>query len=136
MEQGRLRLALICFDNPFLLPAEGGKKSMMSRIKSLLYLEKYDIDIYLLNKRTEGFAEIPDDIKTKTMSVTQYQMRSGLKVILEKYPICVNKRYVTQCAADIKNKSYDIAICEGEQVSAYRFENIIHAKYFILFMPE
>ena len=136
MKQDRLKLALICFDNPFLPPSEGGKKGMMSRIKSLLYLDKYDIDIYLHNKRAEGFSKIPPDVKAKTISVKQYQMKSGLRIIFEKYPICVNKRFVVQCTADLMKEKYDIAIYEGEQVAAYRLENVIKAKHHILYMHD
>lgn len=137
MEQKRLKLAVICYDNPFLPPAEGGKKGMMSRIKSLLYLDKYDIDLFLLNKQAEGFAtKIPESIGNKVNAIKQYQMRGGIKTILEKYPICVNKRYVPECIEDLRNKHYNVAILEGAQVAAYRLEDKIDADHYVLYLHD
>lgn len=136
MKQKKLELALICYDNPFLPPTEGGKKGMMSRINSLLLLNKYDIDLFLLNKQAEGFAKIPEQIRDKMRDIKQYRMRVGLHTIIEKYPICVNRRFVPECANDIKKKHYDIVIYEGAQVAAYRLEGIVNAKHHIIYLHD
>lgn len=136
MEHKELRIALICYDNPFLPPTEGGKKGMMSRIMSLLLLDKYDIDLYLLNKRIEGFAEIPEQIRDKMCGIKQYRMRGGLDILLDKYPICVNRRFVPECASDLKMKHYDIALYEGAQVASYRLESIVDADYHVIYLHD
>ena len=57
MNDKRISVALICFDNPFLKPCEGGKRGMLTRIESLFTYDLYDVDVYLLNKPAEGMAE-------------------------------------------------------------------------------
>ena len=69
MDSNKVKVALICFDNPFLPPSEGGKRGMMTRIQSLAQFENYEIDVYLLNKRNEGFAT---DFKGYDQRITFY----------------------------------------------------------------
>lgn len=136
MTHNRLTIALICFDNPFLPPAEGGKRGMRTRIESLVYSGIYEIDLYLMNKPSEGIAESFGGFEDKVRSVRQYVMQKGLNVLLPPYPICVNKRYVAECVNDLKGKRYDIAIYEGEQVAKYRLLEAVDAKHHILYMHD
>ena len=107
MSENKIKIALICFDNPFLKPAEGGKKGMLTRIQSLALTEEYDVDVYLHNKRTEGFA---DNYKgfDKAMTFYQYSMnKTSVGSVLSPYPICVNKRYVSECVAELQKHEYE-----------------------------
>ena len=131
-----INVALICFDNPFLPPSEGGKKGMMSRIYSLLLNREYYVDLYIMNKRNEGYADEFYGIEKKVNSIHQYQMNKGIGTLLSRYPVCVKKRYVHQCIEDLSKKKYDIAIYEGEQVAAYRLKNKVNAKYHIIYMHD
>lgn len=136
MADKRLRIALICFDNPFLPPAEGGKRGMQTRIESLLYEDRYDVDVYLMNKRSEGMAASFGEIGDRVHAIAQYPMRGGAGVLAGPFPICVNKRYVDACVRDLKGKQYDIAIYEGEQVAKYRMRNAVNARHHILYMHD
>lgn len=136
MADKKLRIALICFDNPFLPPAEGGKRGMRTRIESLLYEDRYDVDVYLMNKRSEGMAASFGEIGERVHAISQYPMRGGAGVLAGPFPICVNKRYVDACVRDLKGKQYDIAIYEGEQVAKYRLRNAVNARHHILYMHD
>lgn len=137
MNQGKLKIALICFDNPFLPPAEGGKRAMMSKIYSLLNdSSKYEVDIYLHNKKNEGVATDFKGVEHLANSITQFPMNSTIHSFWGFYPICVNKRFSHECSAILKNNMYDVAIYEGEQVSKYRLKNVVNAKYNILYMHD
>jgi len=136
MVDKKTKIALICFDNPFLPPAEGGKRGIRTRIESLLRDGKYDVDIYLMNKRSEGMAQSFGDTEAKARSISQYPMRSGLRVLLGAFPICVNKRFVDACVRDLQGKHYDVAIYEGEQVAKYRLLKTVDADYHILYMHD
>ena len=136
MDSNKVKVALICFDNPFLPPSEGGKRGMMTRIQSLAQFENYEIDVYLLNKRNEGFAT---DFKgyDQRMTFYQYEMnRISLAEIFSRYPICVNKRYVKACIEELQKHEYDIVIYEGEQVAKYRLENTVKAQKHILYFHD
>lgn len=136
MSENKIKIALICFDNPFLKPAEGGKKGMLTRIQSLALTEEYDVDVYLHNKRTEGFA---DNYKgfDKAMTFYQYSMnKTSVGSVLSPYPICVNKRYVSECVAELQKHEYDVAIYEGEQVAEYRYRNAVKAKKHIIYFHD
>ena len=136
MKNPEIKIALICFDNPFLKPSEGGKKAMMTRIKSLLQIDGIKLDVYLHNKIQEGFlSEINIDSK-KIGTIKQYQMNTTINSLVSRYPICVKKRYVSECVNTLSKMYYDIAIYEGEQVSAYKIENKVNAKYHILYMHD
>ncbi len=136
MMDNKVRIALICFDNPFLPPAEGGKRGMRTRIESLLYANRYDVDVYLMNKPSEGMAQSFGEIGEKVHAITQYPMRGGLSVIMGPYPICVNKRFVAGCVKDLKGKHYDVTIYEGEQVAKYRLLGTVEADHHILYMHD
>lgn len=132
----KIKIALICYDNPFLLPSEGGKKGIMSRIMSLIYLDKYEVDLYLLCKQAEGIAEIPTNIKEKMHIIKQYPMCGGISTVLGKYPICVNKRYVPECVEELRKHHYDVAVLEGTQVAAYRIENVIDSDHYVIYFHD
>lgn len=136
MSDMRLKIALICFDNPFLPPAEGGKRGMRTRIESLLYVNRYDVDVYLMNKSSEGMAQSFGEIGERVHAITQYPMRGGLSVLMGPYPICVNKRFVDACVKDLKGKHYDVAIYEGEQVAKYRLLGAVEADHHVLYMHD
>lgn len=131
-----VKIALICFDNPFLPPSEGGKKGMMSRIYSLLLNPENVVDLYIMNKRNEGYADDFNGVEKKVNSIHQYQMNKGIGTLLSRYPICVKKRYVHQCIENLSENKYDIAIYEGEQVVAYKLKNNVNAKYHIIYMHD
>ncbi len=131
-----MKVALICFDNPFLPPAEGGKKGMMSRIESLKLLDDCEIDLFIHNKESEGFASLSDEDKTPFRQVYQYKMNKGWKQLFRRYPVCVGKRFVGECVNTLQKNHYDFAIYEGEQVAAYRLENCVNADHHILYMHD
>lgn len=136
MKNQEIKIALICFDNPFLKPSEGGKKAMMTRIKSLLQIDGIKLDVYLHNKIQEGFSDKININSAKIETIKQYKMNTIINSLISKYPICVKKRYVSECVNTLSKMHYDIAIYEGEQVSAYRIENKVNAKYHILYMHD
>lgn len=129
-------MALICFDNPFLKPAEGGKKSMLTRIKSLAEMDDVEADIYLLNKSNEGWAVKYAGLEEK-MHFNQFQMNQpSVGMLFSRFPVCSNKRYVKKCVEELCRHSYDIAIYEGEQVAKYRLHNVVKARKHILYMHD
>lgn len=136
MNTNKKKIALICFDNPFLKPSEGGKRGIMTRIKSLLNIKNIDLDIYLHNKIHEGYADNLSILAENNVSWKQYQINSILSSAFSIYPISVKKRFVNKCLNDLSSKKYDIAIYEGEQVSAYRFENKVNADFHIIYMHD
>ena len=136
MAHNRWKIALICFDNPFLPPAEGGKRGMRTRIESLVRSDRYDIDVYLMNKPSEGMAQSFGGFENVVHSIQQYVMQKSLKVLMPPYPICANKRYAAECVRDLKNRRYDLAIYEGEQVAKYRLLGSVNAQHHILYMHD
>lgn len=131
----KIKIALICFDNPFLKPFEGGKRGMLSRIESLKTFSNIELDIYLHNKITEGYSD-NNLYNNENIKIRQCLMNHTLESCLSLYPICVSKRFSRKYCEMLNGIKYDIAIYEGEQVSAYRFENIVNAKYHILYMHD
>ena len=126
-------IALICFDNPFLKPMEGGKRAMLTRIKSLGFLDA-NVDVFLLNKPDEGFAELDSVSVSEGISLFQFQMSSHPSLdSLLKYPVCVAKRFVPGLASKLDDNYYDAIIYEGAQVASYRFEGCAHASKHILY---
>lgn len=133
----KTKIALICFDNPFLPPMEGGKRAMLTKIRSLMVdPDKYEVDIYLHNKRNEGSAVGFKGVEKQAHGIYQFQMNSTLKSIWGMFPICVNKRFSRECAALLKKNDYDVAIYEGAQVSKYRLKNVVNAKYHIIYLHD
>lgn len=128
-------VAIICFDNPFLKPAEGGKIGIMTRLESLSMLNDLSVDVFLLNKQNEGLVQNFPEMKN-IRKFYQYKMTGGVKTFLGGYPICTNKRFVPELALDIKKQNYDFAIYEGLQVGKYRFKNIVNAKKHILYFHD
>lgn len=129
----RRHVALICFDNPFLKPMEGGKRGMLSRIRALQGLD-IDLDVYLLNKRIEGIADLNSIDQGVGFYFRQYQMRpTRPMMLLSRYPICVCKRYVDAMKCELAVHDYDVAIYEGEHVSPYRLSGCVHAKKHVLY---
>lgn len=128
-------VALICFDNPFLKPAEGGKIGMMTRIESLALLDDISVDVFMMNKASEGMVSTFPIIRN-VQNYFQYQMGGGLKTVFSSYPICTNKRYVEDLANEISKKEYDFAIYEGLQVAKYRFNGNVNAKKHILYFHD
>jgi len=136
MPERTTKIALICFDNPFLKPMEGGKRSMLTRIQSLAMLENCSVDVYLLNKPDEGTAADFGGFENR-MRFFQYTMnRTSPAMLLSRFPICVRKRYVSACAEELKKHEYDAAIYEGEQVSAYRIRGCVKARRHILYFHD
>ena len=136
MSDDTIRVALICFDNPFLKPMEGGKRSMMTRIQSLSRIEDISVDVYLLCKHSEGKAETFHNVDQRA-KFYQYSMNQTSPVmLLSGLPICVNKRFVKECVEELRKHQYDVAIYEGEQVSSYRLKNVVNAKKHILYFHD
>lgn len=131
-----IKIALICFDNPFVPPSEGGKRGILTRIESLSLIEDIEIDVYLLTKASESFSENFNGLENKNCKFFQYKMNDTLSSAFGTFPICVNKRFVKECADEIQKHKYDFAIYEGEQVSKYRFRNVVNAKYHILYFHD
>ena len=128
-------VALICYDNPFLKPREGGKIGIMSRINSLSMLDDCIVDVYLLNKKAEGMVqEFPD--MPNIRKFYQYKMNGGIGTLFGRFPICTNKRYCTALIKQLEDKQYDFAIYEGLQVGKYRLKNKVNAKKHILYFHD
>lgn len=130
------KVAIICFDNPYLPPAEGGKKAMLSRLQCLLNLD-LDLDIYLLNKRREIRHESNIASSSIPGRVFQFTMNSVRPAdLLRRYPLCCEKRYVPGAIAQLSRSEYDAVFYEGEQVAPYRLERIARARQHILFFHD
>ena len=126
-------VALICFDNPFLRPMEGGKRGMLSRIKALASLDIM-LDVYLLNKVTEGMADFNKLDLGSNVHFFQCQMNSLSPVFfLSRYPVCCCKRYVSKLVDELEKHDYDVAFYEGAQVALYRIKNKVKANKHILY---
>lgn len=130
-----ITVALICFDNPFCPPSEGGKKSIFTRIESLSALSDCKVDVYLMTKRFEKNEDIPKE-KFPNCTFYQYYMNPTYSSLFCPFPICVNKRYCKDCANELSKHKYDFAIYEGEQVSKYRFKNCVQARRHILYFHD
>lgn len=130
------RIALICFDNPFVKPMEGGKRGMLSRIQALASCDEYDVDVFLLTKPSEVNNERNNKISAINLHYFEYIIQKDFNVILSKYPISVAKRFIKECANDLRKRKYDVAIYEGEHVSTYRINNCVNAKKHILYMHD
>lgn len=130
------KIALICFDNPFVKPMEGGKRGMLSRIEALAGINEYDIDVYLLTKPSEVNNKRNKVVEANNLHYKEFTILSGKKVLLSQYPISVAKRFVPECAKELKKKSYDVAIYEGEHVSLYRVNRCVNAKRHILYQHD
>ena len=131
------RIALICFDNPFLRPMEGGKRGMLSRIEALAKVDDYQIEVFLLSKPTELNNKKNELLKAKNLTYTNFVIRSDkFKAMLSEFPISVETRFVPKLAKYLSTKKYDVAIYEGEHVSEYRLKNVVHAKRHILYMHD
>lgn len=130
-----ITIALICFDNPFFPPSEGGKKSILTRIESLSKISDCTVDVYLMTKRSEKCGTAPE-ARFPDFSFFQYKIKSTWSSILGPFPICVNKRFCKDCVTELSKHNYDIAIYEGEQVSKYRFRGCVHARKNILYFHD
>jgi hypothetical protein len=127
------RVALVCFDNPFLKPMEGGKRAMLNRIRVLESLD-IDLDVYLLCKPAEGEADLATIPAGDNVRMYQHRMVSYPSIsMLLKYPICVAKRYVPAMSDQLASNEYDAIIYEGAQVASYRFEGKTRARRHILY---
>lgn len=131
-----IRVALLCFDNPFTPPSEGGKRGILTRIKSLSLIKDITVDVYLLTKRSEKLATSFYGLEAGNCKFYQYRMNKTLSSLVGNLPVCVNKRFVKMCAEEISQHEYDVAIYEGAQVSEYRFKNVVNAKVHILYMHD
>ena len=124
---------MICFDNPFLVPIEGGKRSMASRIHALGKLD-ISLDVYLLNKRGEGLVDPSDLPQRPGLRFFQYRMRRSLPtLLLSKYPLSALKRTVGKLSRDLRDRDYDAVLFEGEHVALYRLRHHVRAKRAILY---
>lgn len=129
---GLPKVALICFDNPYVKPMGGGKRAMFTRIESLKLLD-VELDVLLLTNPNEGMADI-SGMESKHCHIYQYMMSKLPPISLAtKYPICVGRRYVPQLVDKLANSRYDAVIYEGAQVGSYRFENKVNAAKHILY---
>lgn len=127
------RVAMMCFDNPFLAPTEGGKRSMASRIHALGKLD-ISLDVYLLNKRDEGIVDPSGLPQRPGLRFFQYRMRRSLPTLfLSKYPLSALKRTVGELSRDIRRREYDAVLFEGEHVALYRLRNHVSTKRAILY---
>lgn len=127
------RVAVVCFDNPFLRPLEGGKRSMASRIRALELLD-IRLDIFALNKRSEGMVDVSTLALGPRTSFHQYRMRrSNPLMVLSRYPLSASKRSVKRLANDLNRYAYDAVIFEGEHVVPYRLRKMVSGKRNILY---
>lgn len=129
------RILLICFDNPFVLPMEGGKRGMLSRIEALAEMD-YFIDVVLLTKRSEVNNRKKSHIVSEKIKYHEFLMKESYKCILSTYPLSVEKRLTKECTEFLRRRKYYVAIYEGEHVSEYRFRNIVTADKHILYMHD
>lgn len=126
------KIALICFDNPYVKPMGGGKRAMLTRIESLRLLD-VELDVLLLTNPDEGIADI-SGMQSQHCHVYQFMMSKLPPVSLAtRYPICVGRRYVPELADRLVNSCYDTVIYEGAQVGSYRFEDKVNAARHILY---
>lgn len=126
------KVALICFDNPYVKPMGGGKRAMFTRIESLKLLE-IDLDVFLLTNPNEGMADI-SAMQSDRCHFHQYMMSKLPPISLAaKYPLCVGRRYVSELADRLTGSFYDAVIYEGAQVGSYRFEDKVNARRHILY---
>jgi hypothetical protein len=127
------KVALICFDNPYVKPMSGGKRAMLTRIESLSLLE-VDLEVFLLTNPDEGLADLEAVNLPGRCHVHQYFMQKIPSIAtMHKYPICVARRYVAEVTKELTGSTYDAVIYEGAQVGAYRFENDVKARKHILY---
>lgn len=130
-------IALICFDNPFLRPMEGGKRGMLSRIEALAKVDDYQVEVFLLSKPAELNNKKNEILRAKNLTYKNFVIRSDkIKAMFSEYPISVETRFIQDLAKYISKKKYDVAIYEGEHVSEYRVKNLVHAKRHILYMHD
>lgn len=128
------RVVLICFDNPYLPPAEGGKKVMRSHIESLASLA-VELDVFVFSKRSERGVEVPSSPPAH-VTVHEYEMARGWRAVFSRYPLCSVRRVVAGARSDLHGVTYDLAFYEGEQVAPYRLEDLVSAKRHALFFHD
>lgn len=126
------KVALLCFDNPFVKPMGGGKRAMLTRIESLKLLD-IDLDVFLLTNPNEGMADI-SAMQSEHCHFYQYMMLKFPSIsLVAKYPLCVGRRYVSELADRLAGSYYDAVFYEGAQVGSYRFEGKVNAGRHILY---
>lgn len=134
--QKKVKIALICFDNPFLAPMEGGKRGMLGRIEALASNENYEVDVYLLSKPEEIDNKRYKYLESSNVIYKEFVINKASTVLFSSLPISVAKRYIKECRKELQNNSYDVAIYEGEHVSSYRLKNIVNANRHLLYMHD
>lgn len=133
-----MKTGIICFENPFIKPSSGGKRSIMSRIKSLVLIEGMELDIYLIqmpNDRKTNIEQIYE-ISPRIKNVYIFNGKGKRSFLFSRFPICNNRRYVKECVNELNKHNYDFFIYEGEQVAIYRFKDAVKAKKHIIFMHD
>lgn len=128
-------IAYICYDNPYLKPMEGGKRGILTRIEALANCG-YSIDLYLLSKPMEHEENDLIDKRTARVNCLSFKMKSSPVMLFGPYPICMQKRYVTDAISELQKHHYDAALYEGEQVSLYRLKNNVNADRHILYFVD
>lgn len=135
MNGKRIRVALLSLENPYLGAMNGGKRVIQSRVQSLLQDDSpFDVDIYFLNQRCDGFAKEFRGYEKKARSIQEFSMNPAWKGFISQYPISVNKRYVKACVDALAEREYDVTIYEGEHMAKYRLLNAVHARKHIIYM--
>ena len=127
-----VKVAVLCFENPYNKPSDGAKNDMKARIMALSRIDGCEIDVYAFNKQEENAVKL-DCKKEGIMNFYQYQVKGmSVKGILSKFPISVYKRYSDQCAEELAKHQYDTIIYEGEHMSSYRIMRRTNATRHIL----
>ncbi|MHC1785569.1 MAG: hypothetical protein AB9880_00685 [Christensenellales bacterium] len=129
------RLALLCFENPFVPPAVGGKIATISHIRSLLMCG-FSVDVYIPNDKDVSSSELHSAVSNQLATVFQFRMKLSPFAPFSGYPISVSRRYVKECADQLKLNRYDVAFYEGEHMMKYRIRNDVNAKKHILYMHD
>lgn len=136
VERGKvIRVAVICFDNPYNNPMEGGKRSIKTRVEALVRLG-YKVDLYIHCKREEGINMTLEPSKYGVERIFQFLNGRSVEMLFSKYPLSVCKRFSKECVDRLKETEYEAVIYEGEHVAKYRFNNVVNAKRHILYMHD
>ena len=133
-----IKIGLICFENPFAKPSNGGKKSILSRVLSFGLIKNVQVDIYLFNQKSEIVLD-SNEITNRypqIKNVYQYNIKKSFGVFFGKFPICNNKRYISNCVKELKKHFYDFIVYEGEQIAKYRFKKVTNSSFHIIYMHD
>lgn len=129
-------IAILSSVNPYTQPLNGGKLDILTRIKALSEIDDVQVDLYLLTKPDE-ILQFPNSLYEcpNIRNILQFRMKQlGIRLIFDKYPISVSRRFIPEVTEELKRHHYDAVIYEGEYMVKYRIKGSVCSNRHIIRM--